>query len=194
MGLDLPDSTSRYNGAAGFNGNIVIARNHGFRAFRFHPEGRLSSLVFTQCSWQPGVNHAVHEHRGFIKPGRKPSNCPFPNKGCSHGFYAYYGEDYFERGHYNNGTVRVDGVIDGFGRCVIGDKGYRSEYAVIIAFVKPYTIAGDYQRAVDLEDHDIDRLVTAYLEDAFPAVPIFDSIADLKALIPLDGRPPRNDE
>lgn len=194
MGLETPGGKPNFNGAAGFNGNIVVARNHGFRAFRYHPEGRLSSLVFDKANWTAGVNHAVHLNRGFQSRPEQSSTCPFPHKGCSHGFYAYYDEDYFEPTMYNSGSVRIDGVIDGFGRCVIGDKGYRAEYAVIIAFVKPYTIACDFQRKINLEADEIERLVTKFLEEKFPAAPIFDSVDDLKAVIPLDGRPPRNDE
>jgi hypothetical protein len=203
MGLDLPPGGS-YQGASGFNGNIIVTRNHGFRAFRWRPvkwdspggEARLTSLVFTDHEWHPGVNHSVHEtgfgHMGAKMPDR--SGCPFPHMGCSHGYYAYYDIDHFDSGNYNNHSVRVDGVVDGFGRCVIGDLGYRSEYAVIVAFTKPYLIDETLKAKLDLDDDQIEPLVDRWLQRAFPQVPLFGSLDALKRMIPLDGRPPRNAE
>lgn len=177
--LNDPDGSGFY-GAAGFNGDIQVAQNHGFRAFRYNLDDTLTSLVY-DYEWVDGVNRAVCATTpNWDKPAR---SCPFPNKRCSHGFYAYYGEDYYPVSDEEDGVV-VHGIIDGFGRCVIGDKGYRSEYATLVAFLRPQQ-NGSRVTAAD---------VCAALERKYPTVPIFDNVLELKAAIPLPGRPPRNGE
>jgi hypothetical protein len=190
MPLDLPEDGHGFNGAMGFNGNIQVAQNHGFRGFRYNVDGSFTSLVF-DYDWQPGVNRAVcAANTSFSKPARE---CPFPHKGCSHGFYAYYDEDYYRPGWARELCI-VNGVINGFGRCVIGDKGYRSEYATVVAFVRPFRIDADFCKRLDLDPHQAETWVCEQLERRFPTVPIFDSVEELKAVIPLPGRPPRNDD
>lgn len=186
-GLSNP-SGSGFGGAYGFNGGIHIGQNHGFRAFRYDLNDRLGSLVY-DYEWQPGVNRAVCARDTLFEKDPKP--CPFPSKACSHGFYAYYGEDYFQP-HWAKKVCILNGVIDGFGRCVIGDKGYRSEYATLVAFCKPFRVDTAYCEAMDMEPELIEQHVCRQLEQRFPQVPIFDSVAELRNVIPLPGRPPRN--
>ena len=186
-----PPDGSGFHGAYGFNGDILIAQNHGFRAFRFDADGdNLMSLVF-DYEWQPGANRAVcATSNGFNKPAR---DCPFPHKGCSHGFYAYYGEDYFDS-YFTDDECIVNGVVNGYGRCVIGDKGYRSEYANLVALARPLRIGDDFRRQLRMTEHEAEAYVCAALERKFPTVPIFPSMAELRKAIPLPGRPPRNDQ
>ena len=174
--LNAPEGNGFF-GAQGFNGDIIVAQNHGFRAFRFTPSAELLSLVY-DYPWTPGVNRSVCAiGTAWNKPGRQ---CPFPNKRCSHGFYAYYGEDYYPSHVDPSDGLAINGVINGYGRCVIGDKGYRSEYADIVALIRPHGSPLAVSRAC------------FELERKFPTVPIFDSALELKAAIPLPGRPPRN--
>jgi hypothetical protein len=188
--LHDPEGGAGFGGAYGFNGNIQVVQNHGFRAFRYNPDDSLTSLIY-DYEWTDGVNRAVCATSATWKKPAK--ECPFPHKGCSHGFYAYYDEDYYGTG-ITRGIAVVNGVIDGYGRCVIGSKGYRSEYAALVAFVRPFAIDDTFLRMLRLERPQAELHVVAALERKFPTVPIFDNVDELRKVVPLPGRPPRNAE
>lgn len=63
---------------------------------------------------------------------------PAPGEDCSCGFYAFTDHRYLI--HENSmlaGMRLVSGIIRGFGRTLVGTKGFRCEKAEIIAFLKP---------------------------------------------------------
>ena len=185
--LNEPGGTGFY-GARGFNGDILVTQNYGFRGFRFEPEDdSLRSLVYDYV-WDDGINHAVCARTTTWS--RPPTGCPFPNKRCSHGFYAYYKEDYYPVSF--NKAILLSGVINGFGRCVIGNDGYRSEYASLVALASPLRATNNLLRALDLTPTELSDRVTKAMERRFPTVPIFDTVEELRAVFPLTGRPPRN--
>lgn len=187
--LNEPGGAGFY-GAHGFNGNIQVAQNHGFRAFRFAADDSLRSLVY-DYQWTDGINRAVCARTTTWNKPAAP--CPFPNKRCSHGFYAYYDEDYYPVS-FDGNTIIVSGVIDGFGRCVIGEKGYRSEYARLVALVSPLRYSRSVLSDMKLTSQALEERVNSTMERLFPTVPIFDSVEELRKVIPLPGRPPRNAE
>ena len=77
-----------------------------------------------------GLAHSMTRGGGFI-PSWVPPHEPCLLD-CRCGFYAYFdgSVDYA-------GEADVSGVIEGFGSCVVGDRGFRAARARVIALVVP---------------------------------------------------------
>lgn len=198
----------------------VVAENNGFRIWTvINPdEGRIASTNWA-CEWEPGINRAeclagikyvdtkqcqedFHpDHWKHTPECPRRDKCENPNSGCSCGFYAYYAEEYWSRTGApiwfappnSQAKVFVCGIIEGFGRCVIGNKGFRSSQAVISAFAFPVfqswgTALTEYRAAPE----DVQQRVRDGLRSRFPNVPIFDSTEQMFKVIPLTGRPRPN--
>lgn len=178
-----------YYGAEGFNAEkdgpeYIITANNGFRAWRMQGNGRLISLTM-QHEWSPGkqvCNCPIGVSLTFHPD-------PFPTKKCSHGFYAYYGENYYNREYYVSSSPIVNGIMEGWGRCVIGERGFRSQFGAITAFIEPFEISEAWLKGRDLGGVDPQDWVRANLEKNFPSVPIFPSVEQALAIIPLRGKP-----
>src|SRR5690606_24753546 len=77
--------------------------------------------------WHPGLNFASCRRNAF-----NPRVCNGVEPGCECGFYAYWTLDggtleWSPREHY------IVGVIKGYGRTTIGERGFRCEKARIVA-------------------------------------------------------------
>lgn len=115
---------------------FAVGEMRGVRSWRVCSEGCLHPLhVHHTPAWTAGVNRAVC--------GRKPSDSSLPSvgdhgapdDGCSCGFYAF-----FDRGDTIEDLqlilasavpLTVAGTIRGYGRTLIGTKGFRCEKAEI---------------------------------------------------------------
>lgn len=138
----------------------------GLRAFGVDPHGRLYGPSFDQV-FRPGENVAVcrkdeansgwmfpplaslafpvfgpnepvkpeatklAEDAATSKPPKKPKHT-LAGLGCSCGFYAYFDgrNDYKER-------HRLGVVIEGYGVCTVGTRGFRAEKARPVALIAP---------------------------------------------------------
>ena len=174
-----------YHGASGFNAepdgpNFIITANNGFRAWRMLDveTGTLTSLI-RQHVWTPGkqtcncgsdeppVSMWLWGHH--VLPVTS-TDCEYPTKDCSHGFYAYYDEAYY-RDVINVREPIVNGLMEGWGRCVIGPKGFRSQYATISAFVEPFELPDEWLANSGYYEQEARDLIRAGLEKAYPTVP-----------------------
>lgn len=52
---------------------------------------------------------------------------------CTCGFYAYFDG----ANDYKDGAIRISGLIEGFGVCSVGDRGFRSSKARLVALIDP---------------------------------------------------------
>jgi hypothetical protein len=107
----------------------------------------------TGYAWQPGLNEAVCG-RGRARPAittasgvtlttaaQEMPGHEVPEESCACGFWAYWSEQ-VARTHamgYGPG-IPVVGVVEGFGRTLIGDKGFRAQKARIVAVHVPCTL------------------------------------------------------
>lgn len=155
----------RHGGAGipGFDGQgeadfaLAVGRVHGIRQWNYevnpglhsalgrdvapsaslllNHEGKLPLLRgVNQHYWEPGHNEAVCSH----VPGHKPP-VEFDeklNRECGCGFWAYWTVD--ARSWSN--ALPVWGVIEGTGRVLLGEKGFRCQRARIIALTLGFTI------------------------------------------------------
>lgn len=116
----------------------------GKRAFSVNPYGRngpyLAGPRFPQ-PFGPGVNHAR-----CVTPmmnmsilavdapslwSSMPEACV--ERGCACGFYAYTTE-----GREFEAPNRMNAIIEGFGKCVVGPLGFRAGKARLLALVMPH--------------------------------------------------------
>lgn len=158
----------------------------GFRSWRID-NGRLQSVSYPYV-WQQGVNKATClssrwtyscDHKEFKDhlpdhACRKSARCADDDtlgKECGCGFWAY-GSDRQWSAH---STPRVVlGMVWGWGRMVIGELGFRAEYASIAALLMPPTHMTP-QDAADVE---------ADLAEHYWSVPVYRSQAELFAALP----------
>lgn len=126
--------------------------------------------------------------------------CEFPTLTCSCGFYAYHSQAYWwagsgqvvgttAPGSFGLGLPRINGVIEGFGRCVVGDKGFRAGLAVVVGLALPLTISTSWLQAQSLTFAQATERIVEALRARYPIVPVFDSIGDMLDALPLPGRP-----
>jgi hypothetical protein len=118
-------------------------------------------------SWSDGSisTHLTTEFPGVTTCDRSP------DERCSCGFYAFtdYRSEELENNYAFSQLDIVTGAIRGFGRTLLGERGFRCEKAEMIAFIKP---AGPRQRLETLK-----RL--------YPDVPIVPDRDALKAFVSL---------
>lgn len=130
-----------------------------------------------QTAWRPGTNNA-NCYREFVQPAwERPNDHRFMGVDCTCGFYAYYEECHQYR---NNSTI--EGVIEGFGRCVVGTRGFRCERAVIRALVRPEPAAMAMifeHSSCDEKEEKLMRIASKY------NVPIFDTCEEMLKHFPL---------
>lgn len=153
---------------------LVLGSVRGRRSFGVLPDGRLTGVFFPQV-WQPGENRASCFHEGGVvvrEPDGRLAVRGYSARnigpahglqGCTCGFYAYYRGDPYARAR------RVSGVIEGYGRVVLGTKGFRAQKARVVALLLP-----ELEAAPSSAD--------AGRRDAGPSAPV-----------PLDGGPARPD-
>lgn len=102
---------------------------------------------------------------------------------CECGFYAYFDG----RNDYHSNDARVTGLIEGYGKVVMGTRGFRAEKARLVALVKPrkrsFAVDADPQEAVPATWWD--RVQTNY-----PDVPVFKNALTATAEFPLSEQIP----
>lgn len=190
---NLPEFGHNHEGSPDF----IVTANNGFRAWELRydkelpypsrPEDHTFHSVVMNYEWQPGVNRAVCLSNYKRKHGLA---CAHPNKGCVCGFYAYYNLDAWGVTADHKVTYpKVHGVIEGYGRCVVGAKGFRAEKALIVGLLIP--ASSNISRSW-LGDRDPDEgraIITDILRAKFPLVPLYDRSTDLFRNSPLMGKP-----
>ena len=131
---------------------LVPGALRGYRRWRFDFTGQLAAVNF-YYSWTPGRNEATHV-------GVKPKH-EAPMKRCSCGLYAHHDP----RGSFNYmdcsyKDVIVVGSIKAYGKIILGDLGFKAQYAEIESLVVPGPM-------------------TAAFQHRYPQVKIFDRFTDL---------------
>ena len=93
---------------------------------------RSTTLAFRH--WAAGSGPAVMPDDLMHGESEPLPECSVPNEDCTCGFYAFWNPD-----EQSQVSVRfpVLGVIEGFGRTLIGDRGFRCEKARIVALHVP---------------------------------------------------------
>lgn len=137
-------------------------------------------------TWNDGTS-GVYDNIDVAWPG----NHPAPDDTCTCGFYAYYSAENQDQDPYR-ATAIVTGLIRGYGRTIIGEKGFRCEKAEIIAFQAPVVLSEDSMAFMELYECLTARksAPTAknrreWLENNFPDVPVLETRKELLEFAPL---------
>lgn len=181
----------------------LVTCNNGYRSWELKHDRELvapadpdvhelSSLV-QHYDWTEGLNRA----RCLLSETQRASNrlrnipeCQYPTKRCSCGFYAYYEVDQWSQHPAFAGKFqRVHGVIEGYGRCVVGSKGFRAENALIVALLIPDVADISKHWAGERTPEEARQDVIDILTAKFPTVPLFESRDVMLANTPLMGKP-----
>lgn len=132
---------------AEFNGRPFVAGSlTGIRAFKVDADGHLTGVVHEQV-WTPDVNEASCEigdlarsiQRNIESLARAMGAPPTERRphhvaglGCQCGFYAYFkGQNSYM------GSGQIAGIVEGYGVCTVGTRGFRAERARLVALVAP---------------------------------------------------------
>jgi hypothetical protein len=122
---------------------LAVGTVTGHRAWNVDHLGRLRGITHPAV-WLPGENVAACKgHRGSsmyfgwgVETPEKREPCTdeqIPVDSCGCGFWAYHaGGD-----RPKPSDERAIGIVEGYGRTIIGTKGFRSQKARIVAVVLP---------------------------------------------------------
>lgn len=117
----------------------AVGSVRGVRAFGVDPLGRLHGVTYKQV-WRPGENLADCKGMNGAKEHALLD--------CSCGFYAYNSNS----SDYETGD-RVAGVVEGYGKTVLTEKGFRASKARIVALYDP--TAADAEEKPPLRDRAV---------------------------------------
>jgi hypothetical protein len=122
----------------GFDGHVEdfeLALGHvtGVRGFKVDDLGRLTGVTIREV-FRPGPNTATCVN-----------GCGTKNlANCSCGYYAYFGQD-GEKYFY---SAEIGAIIRGYGRTIVGTKGFRAEKADLLALFPMETVPAARAKAV----------------------------------------------
>lgn len=125
-----------------YDGRQFVAGSvYGIRTFKVDQDGTLRSPVRDNFTWSAEENLAECNYRHYhneytIDPrtGRRKFIEHRPGmKDCHCGFYSYFSRHWDE--YWQPGRVRA--IIEGYGICSVGSRGFRSEKAKVVALVLP---------------------------------------------------------
>lgn len=226
-GAYVPQPDRRFSARPFVAGSLI-----GFRTWGHHGEfedGRLRGLFYNYF-WRDGVNVADCGRRPVLRAGCMERHagmshshdcwivpeCDGPSSSCTCGFWAYCngGNEYYHTATTSSGTcdAHVAGIIEGFGKCVIGTRGFRCEKAIIRALVLPANlyVPSTYSSSSRILPHlvdegaaDLDDLVATERQQrmreqfaaVYPDVPIFETLEAAIEQFPLTNlEPPEEGE
>jgi hypothetical protein len=160
----------------------------GFRSWRVEKDGTLRPAVTSiPYVWTEGENLAQC-FRTQVITGALPVRSEVPiydgegnvvgttkkhevaSKVCSCGFYAYFPG---KGSHHSAGNI--SGLVKGTGRVVRGPKGFRSEKAEILAFIRP-------SAPTNIHGDLLESVLSQY-----STIPVFESLKEATAEFPISS-------
>jgi hypothetical protein len=152
---------------------LIPGALRGYRTWRIDGPKLLTSSIIPSV-WLPGEKQAE-----CLRHDSLP-RCPestVPNAGCRCGIYGWYRPD--SRSVY--GLMPVFGVIEAYGRVLLGSHGFRAERARVVAICPGGRIERsrrllemfDYQRSIGVDVYDtVESMLEAYPPDDLSALGI----------------------
>ncbi|TRW43636.1 hypothetical protein [Georgenia yuyongxinii] len=176
---------------------LVLGSVRGRRSFGMTTDGHLTGLFYSQV-WHPGENRASCLHDGGVVVRRpdggigvrwssaREIGAGHGLQGCTCGFYAYYREDPFAS------SRRISGIVEGYGRVVLGTGGFRCEKARVLALLRPPAAGADTGAGTDVGDvllaslapDEVPAVDLVRVRATYPEVVIFDREEDMLAVFP----------
>jgi hypothetical protein len=151
---------------------------YGLRNWRVNGGGYLTGVIYKQAVWLSGENTArCYRRRPAKWEGEQPDEgweVNHPMEACEHGWHAYFdgSRDYHEKGD-------ITGIIRGWGTTEIGEKGFRTTTAKIVAIKFSGTVPDD---------------VRALVLANYPDAAVFKTVASMLTEFPLTAEADEPDE
>lgn len=179
---------------------FVVAANVGRRAWILDDFDKPLRSLSWDYRWDTRGPHRSRRASDYVDPSNWAEL--YPTLGNAAGFYGYYGiRGTFD--HYSElaePSYEIFGMVEGYGRTVVGTAGFRSEVAIILAFttqgIKRHpgsqrNKAGYWVRppGEDMRDEKTRARIRDYLDTKYPEVPIFGTTMDMLKMFPLTGKP-----
>lgn len=138
-----------------------------------------AELAWTMHEMSCRLSGKVNLRKRPAKPARKPLTLdPAPHEagtlGCTCGFYAYFDEGHNPH-HYPSSVL---GIIEGYGVCTTGTRGFRSSKARLRALIFDDMFRYAYPK-------DVGRGLAKKIQSRYPDVPIFWTLEAALAEFPL---------
>lgn len=151
---------------------------HGLRTWKVRSDGMLTGQ--RGKVWRSGINEAtcLPEEMTFYRSTR----CEGLDPKCSCGVYAYWTK--------YAAAIQTEavGVVEGFGRTIIGTRGFRCQKARIVAIVAPEARA-ETLTYVDGTTETIPIDLAAQIQKRYPEIAIYQDIDAMLAEHPLTEAP-----
>jgi hypothetical protein len=149
--------------------HVAIGRVRGLRVFAANSEGKLMGPI-SMCTWCDGINSAQ------CLSLRKMDRCPgLLDPSCTCGFYATTD---IIHGYRFRGVLCF---VEGFGKVVISERGFRAEKAKIIAIFLPDDTELNHWRG----NYWMPSTVQEMIERNYRSAKVFSSLTDIIKEFPL---------
>lgn len=127
--------TGDFDGTPFYTGSL-----HGLRAFAVCRDGTLAGIVHKHL-YTEGENQAmcILEAEYLARRGLAYRDHKVARLGCTCGFYAFH-DGSNELFHSGFAVHQCEGIIEGYGRCTVGDRGFRAEKCRVVALVLPLAL------------------------------------------------------
>lgn len=103
--------------------------------YNYTPSGYASGGMITSPLQ---AMRSIYANSGLFEPVRQPKNHTFAAVDCSCGFYAYFdGNDYLDGDMIDDSDPAVGAIIEGWGTCTVGTRGFRASKAKVLALIDP---------------------------------------------------------
>jgi len=200
-------------GMAGFGEQdyaFAVGSVRGFRIWRMtspplhqnpHEASWVPTLLRGQASmeWRPGVQEALCKYVPSHKPPVEYDTNEKAECGC--GYWAYWSMS--ELGSMvtaDSSSLPIAGIIEGTGRVIIGEKGFRSQRAAILALAPAFSIqiqggASGQSEETDRSDEDRELreaqengdswsgIIQVKLMEMYPDAQVFSTVDGMLATI-----------
>ena len=196
----------------------------GFRSWKVADDWTLRSVAFTntwhpdvnvaECKMGSGNRRLACDdpaHDGVRLVGSAPNGfhnqdcfiygpCKGVEQECGCGFWAYTTEsdEWYRSNPFANWgekyAIHAHGVIDGFGRCIVGPKGFRASSAIVRALVLPVVRTKlappypGYSHTVEVGEPTPDTPASEALREAYSTARIYPTVEAMRAANPLSTR------
>lgn len=161
--------TYQYAGFGGSDPKLTIEPVRGWRCWVV--SGDLDSPHLKAMSWPYEWTVDVNTARCL----KQAAPCDYPSKNCGCGFYGYHAREYYNQPSDYHRQFWIQGLIEGWGRTIIGNKGFRCQFAKILGITAPIYMPADFVVVNQLTPLETSSRILNGLRKNYPDIAICQS-------------------